>query len=99
MKKMGRESGGDDEHWLTCEAYGELRQGINPDPCAKGRLEYLQLVQLVRIQLEKLTRGRKTWGSLEPHHTSNIYQIESARVATYYGGTNICVWRKNSRDS
>jgi hypothetical protein len=51
----GRESGEAEtgEHWLTCEAYRELRQGIDPELCDKDRLKYLQLVQLVRFELEK----------------------------------------------
>jgi hypothetical protein len=51
----GRESGEVEtgEHWLTCEAYSELRQGLNPELCVKDRLKYLRLVQLVRIELEK----------------------------------------------
>ena len=56
---VGRESRDKEtgKHWLTCVAYSELRQGIDPEICAKDILRFLRLVQLVRIELKNKSDG------------------------------------------
>ena len=40
-------------HWLECDAYKELRWGIDPEFNLKDRVIYLRRVQLLRAELEK----------------------------------------------
>ena len=51
----GREDGAIEtsQHWLSCEAYKELRAGLNPDDDVDHRVIYLRRVQLHRMILEK----------------------------------------------
>ena len=51
----GREQGVEEssQHWLDCEAYSELRRGLDPQTILKDRVLYLRRVQLLRIELEK----------------------------------------------
>jgi hypothetical protein len=51
----GREDGAIEtsHHWLNCEAYWELRAGLDPELNLDHRVVYLRLVQLHRIELEK----------------------------------------------
>ena len=51
----GREHGVEEssQHWLDCEAYSELRRGMDPETILKDRVLYLRRVQLLRIELEK----------------------------------------------
>ena len=50
----GRQEGVEEtsSHWLTCEAYTELRHGIDPELVLKGRMIYLRRVQDLRKLLE-----------------------------------------------
>jgi hypothetical protein len=51
----GREDGAieSSRHWLTCEAYSELRAGLDPEDNVDHRIVFLRRVQLHRLQLEK----------------------------------------------
>ena len=51
----GREDGAieSSRHWLTCEAYSELRAGLDPELNVDHRVVFLRRVQLHRMQLEK----------------------------------------------
>jgi hypothetical protein len=51
----GREDGAIEtsQRWLSCEAYKELRSGLNPEEDVDHRIIYLRRVQLHRIVLEK----------------------------------------------
>ena len=50
----GRQEGVEEtsSHWLTCEAYAELRHGMNPELVLKDRIIYLRRVQKLRKMLE-----------------------------------------------
>ena len=52
---LGREQGVEEssQHWLECEAYSELRRGLDPETILRDRVLYLRRVQLLRIELEK----------------------------------------------
>ena len=41
------------EHWMSCEAYREYRDGLNPDLVHKDRVVYLRKVLKKRKELEK----------------------------------------------
>ena len=41
------------EHWMTCEAYVELRRGLDPEANLSDRIKYIRSVQILRIELEK----------------------------------------------
>ena len=41
------------QHWMECEAYKELRLGLDPEGSLPGRLKYIRSVQALRIELEK----------------------------------------------
>ena len=41
------------DHWMKCEAYVELRRGLDPETNLSDRLKYLRSVQVLRIELEK----------------------------------------------
>jgi hypothetical protein len=51
----GREDGAieSSRHWLTCDAYSELRAGLDPENNVDHRIVFLRRVQLHRLQLEK----------------------------------------------
>jgi hypothetical protein len=51
----GREDGAIEtsHHWLSCEAYSELRAGLDPKLNLDHRVVYLRRVQLHRMELEK----------------------------------------------
>ena len=51
----GREDGAieSSRHWLTCDAYTELRVGLDPEFNVDHRVVFLRRVQLHRMQLEK----------------------------------------------
>jgi hypothetical protein len=51
----GREDGAIEtsHHWLSCEAYWELRAGLDPELNLDHRVVYLRRVQLHRIELKK----------------------------------------------
>ena len=51
----GRESGEEESgvHWLTCQAYSRVRQGLDPEGDLDDRIKYLRRVQLIRTELEK----------------------------------------------
>ena len=51
----GREDGAieSSRHWLLCEAYTELRSGLDPEDNVDHRVVFLRRVQLHRLQLEK----------------------------------------------
>ena len=53
--EVGREDGAieSSRHWLTCEAYSELRAGLDPEYNVDHRIVFLRRVQLHRLQLEK----------------------------------------------
>ena len=53
--RAGREAGEEESgvHWLTCDAYSQLRQGLDPELVDTDRLCFLRKVQLVRAELEK----------------------------------------------
>ena len=40
-------------HWLSCEAYAELRADLDPENKVDHRVVFLRQVQLHRLQLEK----------------------------------------------
>ena len=40
-------------HWLTCQAYSRVRQGLDPEGDLDDRIKYLRRVQLIRTELEK----------------------------------------------
>ena len=40
-------------HWLDCQAYAELRRGLDPECVLEDRVLYLRRVQALRIELEK----------------------------------------------
>ena len=52
---LGREQGVEEssQHWLDCDAYTELRRGLDTENVLKDRVMYLTRVQLLRIELEK----------------------------------------------
>ena len=41
------------QHWLDCQAYVELRRGLDPEYIIEDRVRYLRRVQLMRTELEK----------------------------------------------
>ena len=41
------------EHWMTCQAYVELRRGLDPETNLSDRIKYIRSVQILRIELEK----------------------------------------------
>ena len=51
----GRQEGVEETslHWLSCEAYRELRHGLDPELVIEDRLKYLSRVQELRKELEK----------------------------------------------
>ena len=51
----GREDGAieSSRHWLSYEAYTELRAGLDPEDNVDHRVVFLWRVQLHRLQLEK----------------------------------------------
>ena len=51
----GREEGvvESSQHWMQCEAYKELRRGLDPETSLPDRIKYLRNVQTLRIELEK----------------------------------------------
>ena len=51
----GREEGvvESSQHWMQCEAYKELRRGLDPEASLSDRIKYLRSVQILRIELEK----------------------------------------------
>ena len=51
----GREDGAIESslHWLSCEAYSELRVGLDPELNVDHRVVYLRRVQLHRVELER----------------------------------------------
>ena len=51
----GRQDGVEETslHWMTCQAYKELRHGMDPELVLKDRLIYLRRVQELRKELEK----------------------------------------------
>jgi hypothetical protein len=53
--QAGREDGEIESslHWLSCEAYSELRAGMDPELNLDHRVVYLRRVQLHRMELEK----------------------------------------------
>ena len=40
-------------HWMTCEAYREYRDGINPELVQKDRVSYLRKVLKKRKELKR----------------------------------------------
>ena len=52
--ESGREDGAieSSQHWLSCEAYTELRTGLDPESNLDHRIVFLRRVQLHRITLE-----------------------------------------------
>ena len=44
------------QHWMECEAYQELRRGLDPEGSVSDRLKYLRSVQFLRAELEKYVR-------------------------------------------
>ena len=53
--EVGRQEGVEETslHWLSCEAYRELRHGLDPELVIEDRLKYLRRVQELRKELEK----------------------------------------------
>ena len=51
----GREAGEEESgvHWLTCQAYSRVRQGLDPEGSQEDRIVFLRRVQLIRTELEK----------------------------------------------
>ena len=51
----GREDGEEESgvHWLTCQAYSQVRQGLDPEGSQEDRIVFLRRVQLIRTELEK----------------------------------------------
>ena len=51
----GREDGAieSSQHWLSCEAYVELRAGLDPEYDLDDRVVFLRRVQIHRTTLEK----------------------------------------------
>ena len=51
----GRETGEEESgvHWLTCQAYSRVRQGLDPELNLEDRILFLRRVQLIRTELEK----------------------------------------------
>ena len=51
----GRQEGVEEssQHWLDCEAYVELRRGLDPECVLEDRVLYLRRVQALRTELEK----------------------------------------------
>ena len=51
----GREDGviESSHHWLSCEAYAELRAGLDPENNVDHIVVFFRRVQLHRLQLEK----------------------------------------------
>ena len=51
----GRETGEEESgvHWLTCQAYSQGRQGLDPEYNLEDRIVFLRRVQLIRTELEK----------------------------------------------
>ena len=41
------------QHWLECQAYVELRRGLDPENSLEDRVLYLRRVQILRTELEK----------------------------------------------
>ena len=41
------------QHWLDCQAYLELRRGLDPETNLEDRVLYLRRVQILRTELEK----------------------------------------------
>ena len=41
------------DHWMTCEAYREYRDGINPELVQKDRVSYLRKVLKKRKELKR----------------------------------------------
>ena len=51
----GREAGMEESgvHWLTCQAYAQVRQVLDPEGDLDDRIKFLRRVMLVRTELEK----------------------------------------------
>ena len=51
----GREAGEEESglHWLTCQAYARVRQGLDPEYNIEDRIVFIRRVQLIRTELEK----------------------------------------------
>ena len=47
------------QHWLTCEAYREFRDGVDPELVRKDRVSYLRKVISKRKVLEKQLKGQE----------------------------------------
>ena len=47
------------QHWKQCEAYKELRRGLDPEASLSDRIKYLTSVQILRIELEKHVTNNK----------------------------------------
>ena len=41
------------QHWLECQAYVELRRGLDPENSLEDRVLYLRRVQILRTELVK----------------------------------------------
>ena len=42
------------QHWFKCSAYESLRRGLDPELVIEDRVKFIQRVQQVRSELEKL---------------------------------------------
>ena len=51
----GREAGEEESgiHWLTCKAYSQVRQGLDPEGSLNDGIVFLRRVQLIQTELEK----------------------------------------------
>ena len=41
------------QHWMKCSAYEELRRGMDPELVLKDTLIYLRKIQMLREEMEK----------------------------------------------
>ena len=53
--RAGKEDGEEESgiHWMTCDAFSQIRQGLDPELVDTDRWRFLRKVQIVRAELEK----------------------------------------------
>ena len=55
----GRQEGvlENNQHWMECSAYEDLRRGMDPELVLKDRVTYLRRVQMLRDEMEKTVKN------------------------------------------